>query len=229
MTEKAKTSTAGKANTLAAALVAAQSEMPEIPKDGTATVRGVSKSGKPYEYEYKYGTLPTIFRMVLPVLHKHGIALTQTSGDGHLITTLRHESGECLSSSLEMPSPRSLSPQDWGKAHSYYRRYEVNGMLGISPDEDTNGAGVEAPPSPVQPPLTAPTPATTHATVAARLIDDEHDLIEAWSIAPLKSRGDALRAVGEFLDTLGVGAGDDLYSTAKSALNCVVTERDASP
>ena len=227
MTEKAKTTTAGKANTLAAALVAAQSEMPEIPKDGTATVRGVSKSGKPYEYEYKYGTLPTIFRMVLPVLHKHGIALTQTSGDGHLITTLRHESGECLSSSLEMPSPRSLSPQDWGKAHSYYRRYEVNGMLGISPDEDTNGAGVEAPPSPVQPPLAAPTPATAHATVAAQLIDNQHSLVEAWSVAKLETRGEALRAVGDYLDALEINGGDDLYTFAVRGMKSAVDSRNA--
>ena len=134
-----------KANALAAALVAAQSEFPPIPKDGTATVRGVSKSGKPYEYDYTYATLPTIFHKILPVLHAHGIALTQTSDGGNLITALRHESGEWLSSSLEMPSPRNLSPQDWGKSHSYFRRYEVNGILGIAPEDDTDAAGVDAP------------------------------------------------------------------------------------
>jgi hypothetical protein len=143
-----------KGETLAAALVAAQSEMPEIPKDGTGKIRGMSKkTGKPYEYDYTYATLPTIFRLTLPVLNKHGLALTQTSEGGCLITALRYEGGECLTSSLEMPSPRSMSPQDYGKAHSYYRRYEVNGMLGLAADDDIDADGVAAPgPVAVDPP-----------------------------------------------------------------------------
>ena len=139
------TTTATKTNALAAALVAAQSEFPEIPKDGTATVRGVSKSGKSYEYDYTYATLPTIFRLTFPVLHKYDLALTQTSFSGCLVTALRHSSGEVLESHLEMPSPRNLSPQEYGIAHSYYRRYETNGVLGLAPDDDTDAAGVDAP------------------------------------------------------------------------------------
>ena len=128
--------TATKTNALAAAFIEVQKELPEIGKDSEANAGSFS---------YKYASLPVIFRAIKPVLHKHGFALTQTSEGGNLITTLRHVSGECLSSSLEMPSPRSMSPQDYGKAHSYFRRYEVNGMLGLAPDEDTDAAGVDAP------------------------------------------------------------------------------------
>ena len=221
MTEKAKTSTAGKANTFAAAFLAAQSEFPEIGKDSEANAGS---------FTYKYASLPSILRAVLPVLHKHGLYLTQRFEDDRLVTSVAgvDAEGRGVVSMLPMPDPRTMKAQDFGKITTYMRRYALTAMLGLAPDDDTDAANVGAP-TPAQPPLAAPTPATAHATVAARLIDDEHDLIEAWSIAPLKSRGDALRAVGEFLDALGLAAGDDLYSTAKSALNCVVTERDASP
>ena len=187
------TTTATKTNALAAALVAAQSEMPEIPKDGTGKMKGVSKkTGKPYEIDYTYATLPMIFRKVLPVLHKHGLALTQTSEGGCLITALRHESGECLLSSLEMPSPRNLSPQEYGIAHSYYRRYETNGMLGLAPDDDTDAAGVDA-------------PEALNASVGS---DPPPPLIEAEKTANFHAAVDALieRGCGAIAEGEGVSA-----------------------
>lgn len=120
----------------AAAFIKMQSELPEIEKDSKAD------AGR---FSYKYASLPEIFRVVKPVLFKHGFALTQTSGSGCLVTALYHTSGEVLKSFIFMPSPETISPQDYGKAHSYYRRYEVNGMLGLAPDEDVDAGGVIAP------------------------------------------------------------------------------------
>jgi hypothetical protein len=219
MAEKAKTSTAVKANTFAAAFLKAQSEFPEIPKDGKADA-GL--------FSYKYGTLPAILRAVLPVLHKNNLALTQLFSGGLIVTKLVHESGEMLS---EMEcSAGGLKPQDFGSKITYLRRYSLIAMLGISPDDDTDAAGVEAPP-PVQPPLAAPqpvdTPASEHAAVATRLIDEKHDLVGAWSVAELKSRGDALRAVGDYLDALEIGSGDDLYTFAVRGMTSAVDSRNA--
>ncbi len=189
------TTTTRKPDTLAAAFLKAQSEFPDIPKDGEATVKGTTKGGARYEYKYHYATLPAIFKAVKPVLHKHGLTITQTSDSGCLITALRHEGGEVLLSSIEMPSPLNMAPQEYGKAHSYYRRYEVNGMLGLAPDDDDDAQGIKAPPL-VQPPIATPQP-DTPAQVSSG--SDTEKYLAA--VSGLISRGTAaLSTIGNWED-----------------------------
>jgi hypothetical protein len=234
MTEKKTTeavpTTAHK--TLAEALVAAQSEFPEIPKDGIGKVSGTNKDGKYYEFDYTYATLPVIFRLTFPVLHRHGLALTQTSGGGCLITTLLHTSGDKLESSLEMPSPRQLSPQKFGAAHSYYRRYEANGMLGLAPDDDIDAQGVEAPQD--QPTASTTPPAGPIEEAAKRVVYGHKDLVKTWSLEPLKTEGAALRAVRDLVEVVaaelmpeGWDPDVDLYKATVQKMNGVIDERNA--
>jgi hypothetical protein len=230
MTENPKPTTTGKANTFAAAFLGAQSEFPEIPKDSEATVKGTTKDGKRYEYKYRYASLPAILRAVLPVLHKHGLFLLQILDGDHLTTSLNNADGVAVQGSLPMPSPVGMNPQDFGKITTYMRRYSLIALLGIAPDDDDDCVGVKAPP-PVQPPLAEPkpasTPASTHIDCATRLIDEQHTLVENWSVKEFDSRGDALRTVGDYLDALEISSGDDLYTVAIREMKNTVDKRNA--
>ena len=131
-------------NPLYVALAQAQLELPNIPTNQTAN------TGK---FSYKYADLSAILSETLPVLNKHGIALTQMPDSDGLITMLLHgESGECLTSrtpifvsvvqsardreaGLPAPDP---TPRDYQGAITSARRIAIMCMLGITTvDEDT--------------------------------------------------------------------------------------------
>jgi hypothetical protein len=78
----------------------------------------------------------------MPLLSANGLALIQPMkvSDGHtiLITKLIHESGETIES--EMILPNHADPQKYGSLITYYKRYQLQAMLGISTkDEDDDG------------------------------------------------------------------------------------------
>ena len=124
-------------NELAKALAAAQAEFPVIPKDRTV---------KTEKFSYKYADLATIIEKVSPVLNKHGLAVTQTmqvSGDNQMLETmLMHSSGQYKSGSVLLP--KGLSPQQFGSALTYYRRYSLCAMIDVTADEDDDGAAAES-------------------------------------------------------------------------------------
>ena len=198
----------------AAAFLAAQSEFPEIPKDSEAKIGA--------KFSYRYASLPAILRAVLPVLHKHKLSILQPLEGGEIITTILHESGESMESSLEC-SPHGLTPQEFGSKVTYGRRYALVSMLGIAPDEDVDAAGIEAPETP--PPanekviLRSPGP-------LVRLLTDDKDLVKAWSPA-IKTQADAERVVSDLLDVLRgeLDAGADLYTAARRHMNAEIDKR----
>lgn len=152
------------ADTLWAAFVKAQSEFPTIAKDATATVKGKTKDGRAYEYDYSYADLPSILGHVRPVLNKHGIAVTSRFIEGRLVTAITHTSGEGLESVMEC-SDAGLNPQDYGKKITYYRRYAIVALLGLAPDDDDDAQGVP-PAAPVPPPAVRKAKAAPPATPA---------------------------------------------------------------
>lgn len=126
---------------LAAALVAAQAEMPRLHKDSEAEV--VTQKGAKYKYQYL--SLETLLEQVLPVLNRHGIALIQAPvwddrGFHALSTTLLHESGEDHVSFMRLPVASDAAAQVLGSAITYGRRYAVLSVLALAPDEDDDGA-----------------------------------------------------------------------------------------
>ncbi len=105
----------------------------------------------------KYAPLSEVLNTVRPVLSENGLSLIQTplsSEDGERVgiqSTLLHESGEFL----EFPTvfckiPRKANDseskkeksdaQEIGSIISYLRRYALSSILGISSEEDTDGA-----------------------------------------------------------------------------------------
>lgn len=113
-----------------------------------------SKSG----YGYRYAPLNDVLDKARPVLAKHGFGMTQlvsTSGVDKIIvkTVLIHESGEYISSEMELPPTDvkgTVQIQKMGASITYARRYQITAMLGIAGEEDTDGVtqGSEKSPKP---------------------------------------------------------------------------------
>lgn len=142
---------------LFAALVAAGGEMKNPPKD----------SVNPH-YKSRYADLATVLDTVRPVLAKHKLAVvqmpTEMDGGPGLATTLVHESGEWMRSTVRL-YPAKSDPQGIGSALTYARRYGLQAALGIAADDDDDGHTGSSPATPPkqaerQPPKAAePSPA----------------------------------------------------------------------
>ena len=149
--------TSEKIGAIAQAIVKAQAEMPKLLAD----------SDNPY-YKSKYIALADLIKEVRPVLAKYGLAVIQgVSGDGEkavIITTrIIHESGEWIEEAFTMPvvakGSKEATPQDYGAAVTYARRYSLAGILGVASEEDDDANSIShpieraAPPKPMQAPV----------------------------------------------------------------------------
>jgi len=100
-------------------------------------------------YKSKYADLRACFDAVKPHLEGLGLAVTQTTDVSPvglvLITTLRHVSGELVTSSYPVTATQN-TPQALGSAMTYARRYALNALLGIAPEgEDDDGNAASEP------------------------------------------------------------------------------------
>lgn len=160
---------------IAAALAAAQAKLESVPKERRAKIEGKSS------YSYSYASLADALDIARAPLADAGIAIVQspaldsieqTSSDersGEVRTTrqtvvvvttlLAHSSGEWIRSSLTM-RPTQSTPQGIGSAITYARRYALLAILGMTTDDDDDGAEASrigpprqgfAPPAPRQP------------------------------------------------------------------------------
>jgi hypothetical protein len=155
---------------LAPALVAAQSEMPIVERDGSAEVERGNGEGSTKQYQYT--SLGSMLQTVRPILSKHGLAVIQGGDgehvDGHICmeTTIIHESGQYLCGTMRIPFTQgSNAAQAAGAAITYCRRYAFSSMLGVTSEEDTDAGkpvakkaapppGVKAQPArPAKPPV----------------------------------------------------------------------------
>lgn len=149
---------------LSQALVKFQSQLRPVNKD----------SQNPF-FKSSYADLSSILQAVIPLLSANGLAIIQpmrvTESGTILITRLIHDSGEHIDS--EMFLPHNPDPQKYGSLISYYKRYQLQALLGISTtdeDDDANKASADYKVSrPVQQSGTAkvsPSPASDKASPA---------------------------------------------------------------
>lgn len=101
-------------------------------------------------FKSDYLTLSGILDAVRSPLALNGLAVVQTmkvnEASTLLVTKLLHESGEELSSEMIMPVLQD--PQKMGSLITYYKRYQLQALLGISTaDEDDDGNSVSIPQS----------------------------------------------------------------------------------
>lgn len=119
-------------NELVSALAKAQGEIMPAIKD----------SLNPH-FKSKYADLNSVWSACREPLSKNGLAIVQTmgkdeSGQISLLTTLAHSSGQWIKSRMPIITNK-MDPQGIGSALTYYRRYSLSAIVGISTDEDDDG------------------------------------------------------------------------------------------
>ena len=128
---------------LAAALAKFHADCPVVFKDSVNT-----------QLRSKYADLGSILREITPVLSKHGLSVMQFPvGDLQLVTMLLHSSGQYFKSvSVLRPQDavvrrgqttaddvRAITPQAYGSALTYQRRYTLAALLSLCIDDDDDG------------------------------------------------------------------------------------------
>lgn len=134
---------------LAAALAKAQGMMSHASKDAQ----------NPH-FKSRYADLAAVWSAVREPLSVNGLSVVQTvaQGDGTVgvRSLLLHASGEWVCSVLEMPVAQK-TPQGYGSALTYARRYALAALVGIAQDDDDAEAATR-PSAPILPPTQRRTP-----------------------------------------------------------------------
>jgi hypothetical protein len=107
----------------------------------TKTVDFVDNKGR--RVHYKYADLADLIDCLRAPFLKHGLAVTHqiepSQGGISMITTLWHKSGESRTTWYPLPDPGSMSPQQFGSALTFARRYSLSGLTGTASEEDDDG------------------------------------------------------------------------------------------
>jgi len=108
-------------------------------------LKPVEKGAENPFYKSSYADLSSILQAITPELTSCGLGIIQpmrvTESGTILITKIIHESGESIESEMFLPGHQD--PQKYGSLISYYKRYQLQAMLGISTideDDDANKA-----------------------------------------------------------------------------------------
>lgn len=140
---------------LIAALIAASAEVALVEKDQRNDFQ-----------KYDYAGLPSVIKIIKPVLANHGLAALQfasTSDDIVVTTMLVHASGQWMRTQISHTPDRQKGRSDIqavGSTITYLRRYALMGLLGLAATTDDDD-GRAAPPR--QEPKPKPEPIrTTH-------------------------------------------------------------------
>ena len=120
--------------------------MKEVPSLSTMTTAKIpTKNGRGFEFEF--AELGYICSVINPVLAKNGLHIMHINrvveGVEYLVSTIYHESGECLPSSEKViPTGLNANPlYSYGSAMTYFRRYVTLSMLNLWHGQDD--AGIE--------------------------------------------------------------------------------------
>ena len=122
-------------------------ELEDVSYDNLATAlskaQGMMNSAKKDKentfFKSNYADLASVFDSIRMPFSLYGLSITQTmsvtdSGKTMLCTRLMHSSGEHLNS--EMVLPIDGTPQKMGSALTYYRRYALMAIAGVSAEDD---------------------------------------------------------------------------------------------
>jgi hypothetical protein len=98
-------------------------------------------------FKSNYLSLSGILENVLPILTKHKLSISQPmrvdNGIVIISTVLRHSSGEALQSDMILPPISDV--QKFGSLITYYKRYQLQAMLGISTRDEDDDANTLVP------------------------------------------------------------------------------------
>jgi hypothetical protein len=103
-------------------------------------LEAIIKDAKNPYFKSNYADINAMLEQLQPLLNKYKVVIEQPMIDGKVFTILTCvDTGDSKSSSLEL-QPMS-DPQKLGSVITYYRRYTLQGLLGIrTKDDDANAA-----------------------------------------------------------------------------------------
>lgn len=109
-----------------------------------AQIKGAEESGKNPHFNSRYSTLSDVWAAIRIPLTSNGLSIIQTTGivgDKLILSTmLLHTSGQWIVGEYEI-NPDKRSPQGYGSAISYGKRYCLEAIVGVaSADDDGNAA-----------------------------------------------------------------------------------------
>lgn len=115
-------------------------------------IRGAEKDRTNPQFRQGYATLASVWDACRAALATNGLAVvqaTQVDADGHVLlrTVLGHSSGESIEAVYPV-RPTQDTPQAYGSALTYARRYSLAAIVGVAPDDDDGQAASAAPPPP---------------------------------------------------------------------------------
>jgi hypothetical protein len=101
-------------------------------------LEAIIKDAKNPYFQSNYADINAMLEQLQPLLNKYKVAIEQPMRDGKVFTILTCvDTGDSKTSSLEL-QPMS-DPQKLGSVITYYRRYTLQGLLGIrTKDDDAN-------------------------------------------------------------------------------------------
>lgn len=186
------------------ALAKFQKEVKGIPKDSSG-------------YGYKYCKLETLIKIVTPILNKNGLVLIQSIDTDEqtrlpsVKTTLAHiDSGEVIESNTPISEVKLGSMnlyQSVGAGITYYRRYSLQGMLGIAPDQD-----IDANEDP------APASVSSDSKAETKMTDKNYDLMKA-SAKKYKAEGKNWSQIEALMENNNIVIDRKLFNKIKKELD----------
>ena len=118
----------------------------------------------------KFADLSNVLSTITPALYKNGLVLVFTFLEDSLVGTLRHVSGEEISSVAKLVVCEGRNKtQEWGKSVTFQRRYLSVCLTGLVADMDMDGETKETykPVESTKPDLAKPAPKKTVTKKAA--------------------------------------------------------------
>jgi hypothetical protein len=107
-----------------------------------AEIKAALKDSKNPHFKSSYADLTSVWDACRTALTKNGLSVVQIpnfEGDEvWLETRLLHASGESISGRYPL-RPQQQTPQGYGSALTYARRYSLAAMVGVVADEDDDG------------------------------------------------------------------------------------------
>jgi hypothetical protein len=133
---------------IAAALSKLQADLPTVAREQTGEIKGTTKDGTRYSYEYTYANLASVTKLLYPRLGELGLSFTAAPsindrGQFVLRYALLHASGQSIRGEYPLPTDVK-SPQAMGSAITYARRYCLCSVTGVVTDDDDGAAAEHA-------------------------------------------------------------------------------------
>ncbi len=165
-------------------------------------IEGAAKDSANPFFKSSYADLASVWQAIRAPLSANGLAVMQLpSADGQIVTIttiLTHKSGQWISSDLTITAKED-SPQAVGSAITYARRYALQSVVGVAPEDDDGERAQGRGPQP-RPPQSRP-----NAPTAPKSLPEDaklKDLIKD-SCVKLRQKFAAIDAEAIFVEVLG--------------------------